>query len=297
MKILNFGSMNLDYVYSVQEIVRTGETVRALSRKVCCGGKGLNQSIALSKAGAPVWQGGLLGEDGGPLRAALEESGVHTELIRGVAGPSSHTVIQVDEKGRNCILFYAHEGLRVTDELIAETLAPFGPEDWLLLQNELDNAAQMIREAKARGMKVILNPSPANEDLLSVPLGLVDCFLLNEHEGAFLAGEEDPSRVLSALHGKFPQALIVLTLGEKGSVCLADGVRYEQGIFPVQAVDTTAAGDTFTGYFLAGLLEGREIPQCLRRAAMASSIAVSRPGAADSIPLPAEVEQALAAAE
>lgn len=293
MRILNLGSMNLDYVYGVESMVKAGETIRALSRRVCCGGKGLNQSIALSKAGAPVWQAGLLGEDGAPLRSILEENGVNTELVREVSGPSSHTVIQVDEKGRNCILFYAHEGLRITDEYIDRVLESFGPGDYLLLQNELDNTDGMIRAAKKKGLKVVLNPSPANEELLTFPLELVDCFLLNEHEGAFLAGETDPSCVLDALHAKYPNALLVLTLGEKGAVCLADGVRYEQGIFPVKAVDTTAAGDTFTGYFLAGLLEGKPISDCLRRASMASSIAVGRPGAADSIPLLAEVEKAL----
>lgn len=294
MRILNLGSMNLDYVYGVESMVKAGETIRALSRRVCCGGKGLNQSIALSKAGAPVWQAGLLGEDGAPLRSILEQNGVNTELVREVSGPSSHTVIQVDEKGRNCILFYAHEGLRITDEYIDQVLESFGPGDYLLLQNELDNTDGMIRAAKKKGLKVVLNPSPANEELLTFPLELVDCFLLNEHEGAFLAGETDPSRVLDALHAKYPNALLVLTLGEKGAVCLADGERYEQGIFPAKAVDTTAAGDTFTGYFLAGLLEGKPISDCLRRASMASSIAVGRPGAADSIPLLAEVEKALA---
>lgn len=295
MRILCLGSMNLDYVYGVQDFVKAGETVSALSRDVCCGGKGLNQSIALSKAGAPVWHAGLLGEDGAPLRAVLEENGVSTGLVREVPGPSSHTVIQVDRNGRNCILFYAHDGLRITDAYLDEIFSRFGEGDALLLQNELDNAAGAMRRAKARGMKVVLNPSPADESLLPLPLELVDCFVLNEHEGAFLTGEEDVSRVLDALHAKFPGAMLVLTLGEKGSVCLADGVRVEQGIFPVRAVDTTAAGDTFTGFFLAALLAGKSVPDCLRRAAMASSIAVSRPGAAPSIPGLDEVERALAA--
>ena len=295
MKILNYGSMNIDNVYSVEHMARPGETILATGRGVFCGGKGLNQSIALSKAGAPVWHAGLLGEDGAPLRAVLEENGVSTGLVREVPGPSSHTVIQVDRNGRNCILFYAHDGLRITDAYLDEIFSRFGEGDALLLQNELDNAAGAMRRAKARGMKVVLNPSPADESLLPLPLELVDCFVLNEHEGAFLTGEEDVSRVLDALHAKFPGAMLVLTLGEKGSVCLADGVRVEQGIFPVRAVDTTAAGDTFTGFFLAALLAGKSVPDCLRRAAMASSIAVSRSGAAPSIPGLDEVERALAA--
>ena len=290
MRILNFGSMNLDYVYAVEEIVRAGETIRAHSRRIFCGGKGLNQSIALAKAGAPVWHAGLIGNDGDELRAVLEKNGVNTSLIREVPGPSSHTVIQVDRSGQNCILFYADEGLRVTPSYIDQVLASFEPGDFILLQNELDNTAEIMRRAKQRGMKVILNPSPANEMLSSYPLDQVDCFLLNETEGAWLTGEQDPQRVLNRLCETYPHAVIVLTLGEKGSICAADGKAFHQPVCRAKAVDTTAAGDSFTGYFLAGWLKGEEFPVVLERASRAAAIAVSRPGAADSIPLLAEVE-------
>ena len=178
----------------------------------------------------------------------------------------------------------------MTPSYIDQVLASFEPGDFILLQNELDNTAEIMRRAKQRGMKVILNPSPANEMLSSYPLDQVDCFLLNETEGAWLTGEQDPQRVLNRLCETYPHAVIVLTLGEKGSICAADGKAFHQPVCRAKAVDTTAAGDTFTGYFLAGWLKGEEFPVVLERASRAAAIAVSRPGAADSIPLLAEVE-------
>ena len=292
MRILNFGSMNLDYVYTVQDIARAGETVKASARHICCGGKGLNQSIALSRAGAPVWHAGLIGNDGAALRDILKENGADVSLVREVEGPSSHTVIQVDSRGQNSILFYAGGELRVTEDYIQEVLGHFDAGDYLLLQNELDSTARIIRAAKARGMRIVLNPSPINEELKSYPLDLVDCFLLNEIEGGELTGESEPYAILDQLHKRYSYAMIVLTLGDAGALCFADGTVYDQGAYPARVVNTTAAGDTFTGYFLASLVRGEAVPDALRRAARASAVTVSRPGAADSIPRRSELEGA-----
>ena len=281
MRILNFGSMNLDFVYEVEGIVRPGETVRALSRRTYCGGKGLNQSVALARAGADVCHAGLIGTDGALLLALLQENGVDVSRVEQTGGLSSHTVI----------LFYADGLLRVTDALQEHALEGFGPGDWLLVQNELERMGPLLRAAKARGMKTALNPSPANDSLRELPLGSVDCFLLNEVEGGWLTGETEPEAILQRLRTQYPEAVTVLTLGEAGSVCAAGTETFRQKAYPAEAVDTTAAGDTFTGYFLAGLLRGEPLPRCLDRASRAAAIAVSRPGAAPSIPFARELEE------
>lgn len=291
MRILNFGSMNLDYVYTVQEIVRPGETVKAKARKICCGGKGLNQSIALARAGAEVWHAGTVGNDGKALLSALEESGVNTSLIRQVEGPSSHTVIQVDSRGCNSILFYPGEEAGVAEEHLQQALACFAPGDYLLLQNEIEGAGKIITAAKEKGLKVVLNPSPINEELKACPLELVDCFILNEIEGGELTGKSEPDAVLHTLHQGFPHAMLVLTLGSEGSLCMVEGDVYHQPAFPAKAVDTTGAGDTFTGYFLAGITQGLSVPQALKWASKAAALAVERPGASPSIPCVEEVEE------
>jgi len=289
MKILNYGSMNIDNVYSVDHAVLAGETILAGEKKVFCGGKGLNQSIALSRAGAEVYMAGIVGEDGGMLLDALEKNHVDTSLIRHVEGPSGHTVIQVDKNGQNSIIVYCGANMRPVERDVDSMLEPFGAGDALILQNELYNSPLMMKKAAEKGLCVIFNPSPINEQLKDYPLDCVSWFVLNEIEGNALTGETDPEKILDAFRTQYPDASVVLTLGEKGAYCMQGDRRIFQPAFKVKAVDTTAAGDTFTGYFVAGLAEGRSMEERMERAARASSIAVGRMGAADSIPLAEEL--------
>lgn len=290
MKILNLGSLNLDCVYKVDHMVQPGETMAAAERNVFCGGKGLNQSIALAKAGAKVYHAGLIGKEGEMLRQAMADAGVDCKFTRTVDVPTGHAVIQVDQNGQNCILLFGGANRSLTSEFINEVLDDFEDGDMLLLQNEINRLAEIVEKAYARGMKIVLNPSPFDDGLKTVDFNKISLLLLNEVEGWQLTGETAPKDVLSALKRQFPQTEVVLTLG-------ADGAWYQQGeiliyqaAYPVDAVDTTAAGDTFTGYFLAGRAEGLDNEDCLRLAAKASSIAVTRPGAAPSIPLREEVK-------
>ena len=292
MKIVNYGSINLDHVYRVDHIVQPGETLLARDMNLFCGGKGLNQSIALAKAGADVCHAGVIGEDGDTLLEALRAAGVDVRHVRRAAGASAHTVIQVDQSGQNCIIVFSGENMHPSEEDIDRVLADFGPEDAVLMQNELFNTPLMMRKAAEKGLKIIFNPSPVNREMLSYPLENVSWFLLNEIEGEALTGETVPEKILDALETRYPRAGVVLTLGKNGAWAMDGGQRYFQPAFEVTAVDTTAAGDTFTGFFLAGISGGQAIPAALRRAAFASSIAVSRKGAADSIPTAEEVSRA-----
>ena len=292
MKIVNYGSMNIDNVYSVEHMARPGETILATGRGVFCGGKGLNQSIAIAKAGGEVYHAGILGEDGGMLLDALHRAGVDTACVRRAAGPSSHTVIQVDANGQNSIIVFGGENMRPTEEDIDRVLEGFGPGDAVLMQNELYTSPLMMRKAAARGLCVIFNPSPVNDALADYPLESVSWFLLNEIEGEALTGESEPQAILARMKEKYPSASVVLTLGAEGAYCMHEGQTLYQPAFRVKAVDTTAAGDTFTGYFVSGLAQGMPMERIMKRAARASSIAVGRMGAADSIPLAAEVDAA-----
>ena len=150
--------------------------------------------------------------------------------------------------------------------------------------------------AKKAGAKVALNPSPINENLKTIPMNLVDYFILNEIEGKEISGaeSEEPEEIMEKLKAKYPDAAFVLTLGEKGSWYFDKARCFKQDIYKVKAVDTTAAGDTFCGYFLSGITKGREIPEILKTASAASAIAVSRNGAAPSIPEYEEVEEFVA---
>lgn len=289
MKVLNFGSLNLDYVYQVKSILIPGETQASVDRKTFCGGKGLNQSIALAKAGIPVYHAGMIGEGGEILLDTCEKNGVNTRFIRKIEGPCGHTVIQVDENGQNCILLFGGANRSITREFVDEVLKEFEKGDIILLQNEINELDYIIDRAYEKGMMIILNPSPFDEKLKACDMSKVSLFLVNEIEGYQITGEKEPEKILAAVKEKYPSAKIVLTLGGDGSVYQDETGIYHQGIFKVKAVDTTAAGDTFTGYFISSIIDGMPVKEGLEMAAKASAIAVSRPGATASIPLKEEV--------
>ena len=173
---------------------------------------------------------------------------------------------------------------------IDEVLGAFSEGDYLLLQNEINNLPYIIDSAYAKGMKIILNPSPMDDQVLACDLSKISMFILNEVEAGQLTGEKDPAKVLASMQAKFPQAEIVLTMGA-GSDPAAKIIP--QKIYPCHAVDTTGAGDTYTGYFIAEYLKEQDPVRALSIASMAASIAVSREGAASAIPEREEVLQRL----
>lgn len=296
MSILNFGSLNLDYIYEVAHFPAPGETLAALSQRVVPGGKGLNQSVALARAGAQVCHAGLVGRGGETLRETLSNAGVDVRYLLDSDALQGNAVIEVNrETGENRILLYGGSNQAINPAQAARTLADFSSGDLLVLQNEVSCLPEIVSQALARGMRIALNPSPFDETLLSLPIERLDWLFINEIEGAQMTGERAPEAMLSALRTRYPALKVVLTLGSEGSLCAAPGQEtLRQPIYPVKAVDTTAAGDTFTGFFLAGYASGLPLPACLRRAAAASALSVSRVGASVSIPTAAEVDRLLA---
>ena len=288
-RILNFGSLNLDYVYAVEHFVAPGETISSSRMDLNCGGKGLNQSIALAKAGAKVCHAGKIGFDGGRLKTLLESYGVDTSYLKESEGPNGHAIIQVDKAGQNCILLFPGSNRQIEKDEIDACLDNFGKGDYLLLQNEINLIPYIMEKAAEKGIEIVFNPSPITEDIFSFPLDKISLFILNEIEGKALSGESSPNSILDAMNIKYPAAKILLTLGEEGSVYFDGQKKIFQNIYKVKAVDTTAAGDTTTGYFLAGLAAGDDPATVLDRAARASSITVTRHGAAESIPSKEEV--------
>ena len=297
MKLLDFGSLNIDHTYQLPHLVRPGETLASDSYHKSEGGKGFNQAVALAKAGQEVYLAGAIGQDGLFLRDYLQELGVHTEHLCVLDAPTGHAMIQLDTEGQNCIILFGGTNGMITEAMIDEVLADFGAGDYLLLQNEISHVDSIICAAHAKGMHIILNPSPMSPELLTWPLELVEWFILNEIEGADITGKTQPEEMLDELLRRYPACHVVLTLGERGSV-YADAIqRMDQSIVSAHTVDTTAAGDTFTGYFIHALLQGEAIQQALKTAACASAITVSRPGAGRSIPAAEEVQAAMKEAQ
>jgi ribokinase len=289
MRVLNFGSLNIDYVYKVDNFIKPGETKAARSLEIFAGGKGLNQSLALARAGANVAHAGKIGAEGRFLAEKLQAAGADASRVEVSASANGHAIIQVDDSGRNCILLFGGANRDIDEAFIERSLEGFGSGDILLLQNEIASIPAIMAKAKARGMTIVMNPAPFDAGIASYPLELIDIFILNEIEAADLAGVEDPEAAAAALGARFPAAKIVVTLGSEGSLCVEGGRTIRQKAYKVKAVDTTAAGDTFSGYFLAGLLEGMDTAAALDLGARAASICVTRKGASDSVPLRSEL--------
>ena len=286
MKILNYGSLNIDYTYSVDHFVRGGETMSSEEMHVFSGGKGLNQSIALSKSGAEVWHAGAIGTgDGDFLIRQLKEAGVNTEYISVLDGKTGHAIIQKAKDGGNCILLFGGANQQITREMVDGVMDHFEKGDYLVLQNEISEIGYIMERAREKGMVLVFNPSPMDDKISTYPLEYVDYFLLNEIEAGDICGEQGSGEeLLQKLSDKFPASKIVLTLGGDGSL-YRDGQRIlTQGIYKVPVADT------ITGFLIGGLVQGLDAGEALDLAAKAAAIAVSRPGAAPSIPSREEVE-------
>ena len=285
--ILNFGSVNIDHVYTVPHFVRPGETLASTRYAIFSGGKGFNQSTALARAGAKVAHAGMIGADGVWLKESLAADGADITHLAIGDEPTGHAIIQVDASGQNCIIIFGGANRAITAAYAKEVIAHFGKGDTLLLQNEISAIPEIIHAASERGLSIAFNPAPMGQEVRDYPLDLVDLFIVNEVEAAQLAGvaaETAPDVVLNALRAKFPLAGVVLTLGASGSVADIGGERVAVAARRVKAVDTTAAGDTYIGYFLAARQRGLSLREAMEKATEAAAICVTRAGAAPSIP-------------
>ena len=276
VKILNFGSLNIDYTYDVDRFVQAGETLSSTQMQVSVGGKGLNQSIAASLSGADTYHAGAVGqsEDSHLLLEALENAGVDTRWISSAPCPTGHAIMQRDPGGQNCILLYGGANQRVTSA------------HWIILQNEISAVGTLMELAHQKGLRIAFNPSPMDEKILTYPLHLVDLLILNEIEAATLCkvSSTDGQHLLRLLADRFPTSQVVLTLGSQGAWYRSSREAIFQPAFSVPVKDTTAAGDTFTGYLLGGLIQQLSPAEAMRQAAAAAALAVTKKGAAPSIP-------------
>ncbi|WP_416140689.1 ribokinase [Halomonas sp. HK25] len=292
----NFGSINLDHIYRVPHLVRPGETLASHDYRVGLGGKGANQSLAMARAGGRVCHWGRLGRQDAWARDTLARAGVDVSRVNLVDEPSGHAIIQVDDRAENAIILFsgANHGFRRTDlnALVASTR----PGDWLLTQNECLGLAELIPLADDHGLKIAFNPAPMAEEVLGLPLSRCRLLFVNHSEAAGLTGlalGAGAEALLDALAAQLPAAEVVLTLGSNGAWYQHGAQRRHQPALPVEAVDTTGAGDTFIGYLMAARQAGLGIEACLARATAAAALAVQRPGAAESIPDAEEVDRLL----
>ena len=284
MRILNIGSINIDKSYDVEKFITAGKTSKALAYRQSFGGKGLNQSIALCRAGAEVWHAGAIGEDGEDIARLLQQEGIHSEYLQRVAGPTGHAIIQIDPSGQNCILIDGGANDSIGHHQVDEALRHFQAGDALVLQNEIPCLSYAIRQGRARGMRVFLNPSPIERESDIEAISEADFLILNEVEAQILTGESDSARMLDALVDKYGQTAIVLTLGKDGVLYADARERAAHGCYDVPVVDTTAAGDTFNAGFAAGLALGLPPLDAVKVGHAAAALSVTAFGAQGGMP-------------
>ena len=290
MSIINFGSLNIDHTYSLPHFVRPGETMKADQYAVYCGGKGLNQSIAAAKAGALVRHACVAGSGSDILLDCLKCSGVDLSLMGHTDVSQGHAVIQVSDDGMNCIILCPGSNFQLTEQYVDTVLDTLDRSHYVMLQNETSNVPYIIRESARRGHRVVFNASPFEAGLREIDLRHLAWLMVNEIEGAEMSGETEPDKIIAALQAANPNMGVVLTLGSGGSICCKGGECVRQSIFEVNAVDTTGAGDTYSGYFVAALDKGLSLEETVLRATAAAAISVTRKGAGPSIPLSDEVD-------
>jgi ribokinase len=294
-RIVVVGSCNMDIAAFVRRAPEQGETVSGTRSKTGPGGKGANQAIAAARLGASVSFVGAVGGDayGESLRAAFTSADVEISHLRTVDEETGSAHIVVEENGANRIVVVPGANGTLTS-LTAGDQRLIADSDLLLLQLEspLEVVLESARTASAAGTRVLLTPAPAQ----ALPLELtraVDILVPNEHEAVQVAGVDDLEAAIALLVTRVPD--LVVTLGERGGVHVGRGSERTAFATPrVDAVDTTAAGDTFVGALALALGEGREWPEALERAAAAAAVSVGRAGASESMPRPDELECLLA---
>ncbi len=291
-RLINFGSLCVDWVYQVPNLVAAGETIASVGRAVHPGGKGLNQSIAAALAGAEVAHFGAVGDDGAALIEALVNAGVDTRGILQLQDGSGHAVIQVDTDGRNAIVIYPGANRSIPQSHWRFMLDSMAVGDWLLVQNETNDVGEVLSQARQRGIKIAANLAPADDRIAEYPIEHVALLIVNEVEAMALAQRSDVQSAFAELRQRYPHIDVVLTLG-------GDGLWYAMADQPsafylesheVDAVDETAAGDAFIGYLMAALLAHTSLPEALVLASAAGALAVTQAGAASSLPARDDVE-------
>jgi ribokinase len=293
-----FGSVNIDLVTPVQRIAAPGETVMGGTYAVIPGGKGANQALAARRAGAEVRMVGAVGRDGfaGPALALLREAGVDLSGVASAAAPTGAAFIAVDARGANAITVAAGAN---AEAKAAQLDAARLTDGLLLLQREVPDAEgeAAARAARARGLRTVLNLAPSGR-VSDAFLSLVDVLVVNEHEAADLAGflgrPDDHAGLAAHLRDRFGIGATVVTLGAEGAVGWADGAEHRAPCPKVEARDTTAAGDSFVGFFAAALDTGLPFAEAMRRGTAAGSLACTVAGAQPSIPTKAAVDALLA---
>ena len=284
MKILNIGSINKDYFYSVDNFAKPGETISSKSYKISLGGKGLNQSVAISKAGIKVFHVGKINKEDRWIINKLKNWNINCDHIEFSENPTGHAVIQVNDKGENSIIIHHGANHMLNIKKIIRTLSSLKKGDFVVIQNEVNYINEIINISHQNELKIFFNPAPYSKKILTYNLEKISVLILNQTEGENLSRKKTPSEIIEKLNQKYRDTEIILTLGDKGSFYSFNNETIKIESEKVKTIDTTAAGDTFIGFYIASIASGMDVKNSLNRASKAAAISTTIMGGAESIP-------------
>jgi ribokinase len=290
-RVLTFGALNIDHVYQVDHIARPGETLVGTNYARFAGGKGANQSVAVARAGGSVVHIGRVGREGEWMVRNMRSDGVDVSHIVISDEPAGHAIIQVDRQGENSIVVYGGTNRQITEQQIEAAFLQADENDLVLIQNEINNIPFIIQTASRRSLPVYFNTAPMSPEVKDYPLEHVHAFIINETEGEELTGSSGEEQIIEEMLKLYPRSQVILTLGGRGAL-YSDAERtirrdVERKVKPA---DTTGAGDTFVGYYMAAVSRGEDVEEALRLAGVAAAYCVTKPGANDSIPRISDLE-------
>jgi len=284
MKILNFGSINKDLVYNVEDFVKPGETISSRDYGLYLGGKGLNQSVAISKSGSEVYHAGCINKSDQSIISDLKKWGVNTDYINKINEATGHAIIQINRDGENSIIIHGGANNCVEKDQIDKVLSNFNEGDYILLQNEINSVNEIIEKAHKKGLRIFFNPAPYSSSVNNYSIEKVNTLIYNETEGQRLSGKKDDNEIIKTLSNKYPNTRQILTLGERGSIYSFDKNTIKVKAESVKTIDSTAAGDTYIGYYISSLCKKISVEESMKIASKAASIATTIVGGANSIP-------------
>ena len=284
MKILNFGSINKDLVYNVEDFVKPGETISSRDHGLYLGGKGLNQSVAISKSGSEVYHAGCINKSDQSIISDLKKWGVNTDYINKIDEATGHAIIQINQDGENSIIIHGGANNCVEKDQIDMVLSNFNEGDYILLQNEINSVNEIIEKAHKKGLRIFFNPAPYSSSVNNYSIEKVNTLIYNETEGQRLSGEKDYKEIIKTLSNKYPNTRQILTLGKRGSIYSFDKNTIKVKAESVKTIDSTAAGDTYIGYYVSSISKKISVEESMKIASKAASIATTIVGGANSIP-------------
>ena len=289
MSIYNLGSINIDHLYMLERIPKPGETLSSLESHTNIGGKGLNISVAAHRSGAGVRHIGVVGSTDQSVLDMIADLGLDCALISQIDVQTGHAIVYVDEKSENSIVVHGGANLCFSEVQIRTALSSAQPNDWLILQNETNANEIGISIAREKGMKVALVAAPFDVETMPEQIKKVDLVSMNKTESELFEAVTETSI------GSLKDIDFLITYGADGAMFLSHGREQRVASHKVSAVDTTGAGDTFFGVFMALYINGSSVETALKRANAAAALIVQRKGVASVVPNKIEIDSFLKA--